>query len=346
MYEEGSCVMSVQDNPTRLRASVPVAADGSAAEAFAPEAGAMDAVIPRRRLVVTVPAYNETHSITQTVTGLRAMAPTLDALGYDLAVYVIDDGSVDDTGALAKAAGADRVIRHRVNQGLGAAVRTAIRAAREDGFDVMVKFDADLQHDPADIVALIEPLGADEADVVYGNRFERISYKMPPVRRVGNIVFSRLMRWLTGWPLQDSQPGIFAINRAYIEVSFIPGDYNYTQQVLLDAYHKHMRFAQVPVAFNARKTGKSFVSLKYPLKVLPQIAFVIVSVKPMKAFVPVGLAFIALALVVFTVQISQWLFGSAERPVENVNLVLGSFLFGMQTVFIGVLAQLIVQMRR
>lgn len=299
-----------------------------------------------RRLVVTVPAYNERLSIAETVRGLRAMAPDLAALGYALSVYVIDDGSVDETGALAREAGADRVLRHRVNQGLGAAVRTAIRAAREDGFDVMVKFDADLQHDPADIVALIEPLSADEADVVYGNRFERISYRMPPVRRAGNIVFSRLMRWLTGWPLQDSQPGIFAINRAYIEVSFIPGDYNYTQQVLLDAYHKHMRFAQVPVAFNARTTGKSFVSLKYPLKVLPQIAFVIVSVKPMKAFVPVGLGFIALALVVFTVQISQWLFGAAERPVENVNLVLGSFLFGMQTVFIGVLAQLIVQMRR
>jgi glycosyltransferase involved in cell wall biosynthesis len=299
-----------------------------------------------QRLVVTVPAFNEAETIERTVEGLRGTEPQLAARGYSLAVYVIDDGSSDGTGDLARAAGAERVIRHRVNQGLGAAVRTAIRAAREDGFDLLVKFDADLQHDPADIVALIDPIRADEADVVYGNRFERISYRMPPVRRIGNIVFSRLMRWLTGWPLQDSQPGIFAINRAYIDVSFIPGDYNYTQQVLLDAYHKHMRFAHVPVSFHARKTGASFVSLKYPLKVLPQIAFVVVSVKPMKAFVPVGMFFIGLATVVFCVQFLEWLFGSAARPVENVNLVMGSFLFGVQTVFIGVLAQLIIQMRR
>ena len=107
---------------------------------------------------------------------------------------MIDDGSADDTGELARAAGADRVLRHKTNRGLGAAVRLGLRVAHEDGFDIAIKFDADGQHEPKDILNLIQPIIDDEAELVYGNRFERISYKMPFVRKIGNVVFSRLMK--------------------------------------------------------------------------------------------------------------------------------------------------------
>jgi len=314
-------------------------------DAAAP-AGNPSGSAPPRRLVVAVPALNEKDSIGRVIEGLRALAPRLAARGVTLSIYVVDDGSSDGTGALALEARADRVLRHKVNMGLGAAVRTGVRAARDGGFDILVKIDADLQHDPEDILALIEPILADEAEVVYGNRFERIAYRMPLARRMGNMVFSNLMKRLTGWPLADSQPGIFAVSKEYLAVAFIPGDYNYTQQILLDAYHKHMRFAHVPVAFRERKTGKSFISLKYPFKVLPQILLVIASVKPMRIFVPLGFAFVALGGIVFAAQIVSWLLGHGTKPVENVNLVMGSILFGVQTVFFGVLAELIVQTRR
>ena len=79
------------------------------------------------------------------------------------------------------------------------------------------------------------------------------------------------MRWLTNWEIKDSQPGIFAVNAAYLKVHFIPGDYNYTQQVLLDSYLNGMRFDQVAVTFRPREYGSSFVSLAYPFKTIPQI---------------------------------------------------------------------------
>ena len=294
-------------------------------------------------LVVIVPAYNEAERIGEAVTALSAERERLCKMGLALRVYVVNDGSKDDTTARAQAAGADRVVRHRVNQGLGAAVRSGIRAAVNDGADLLVKFDADLQHDPADIPALIRPILDDEADVVYGNRFERIEYRMPIVRRLGNIVFTGLMRWLTRWPLRDSQPGIFAINRAYMEQFYLPGDYNYTQQILLDAYHKGMRFAHVPVAFRPRTTGRSFVSYKYPMKVLPQILMVLVGVKPLRVFGSVGAAFLLLAAGVFGWDLSQWLWSQAEKPAQHVNLILGLGLFGLQTLFFGILADLIVK---
>lgn len=297
-------------------------------------------------VLVIVPAFNESVTIQPTITGLRQQAQDLARQGIHVSIFVVDDGSTDRTKELAEEAGADRVLLHRVNQGLGAAVRTGMRAGREGGFDVVVKFDADLQHDPSDIPALIEPILDESADIVYGNRFADLRYRMPLLRRLGNLAFSRMMRWLTGWPLRDSQPGILAVNRRYLESFSIPGDYNYTQQVLLEAYHRHLKFAHVPVTFRKRPAGESFVSLVYPLKVIPQIILVIVSIRPMRIFLPIGMGFLLLAGLVFSYQITNWLLGHSSRPVENVNLVLGSALFGLQTVFFGILAQLIAQLRQ
>ena len=298
------------------------------------------------KLVVIIPAYNEQERIHETITTIIQERPTFEQINIRLYVYVIDDGSGDQTKSLAEQAGADRVLCHQVNRGLGAAVRTGLVAARADKADIVVKFDADLQHDAKDILPLIQPIIGNVADIVYGDRFEKISYKMPFVRKIGNLVFTGLMRWLTKWPLRDSQPGILAVNKNYLDVFHIPGDYNYTQQILLDAYHKGMRFEHCPVSFRKRVTGKSFVSLKYPAKVLPQIVMVIVGVKPMKIFAPIGLSFFFLGFSVFCIEFLIWVFGDAPKPVTHVNAVLGSILFGIQTLFFGILAQLIISMGR
>lgn len=297
-------------------------------------------------VVVLVPAYNEAERIVETLQALRSIDGAARERGIKLSLYVINDGSRDDTGALAVQAGADRVLHHKVNRGLGAAVRTGLVAARVDGADIAVKFDADLQHDPNDIFALIAPVLEDEADIVYGNRFPGIEYKMPIVRRVGNVVFTGLMAWLTGWPLKDSQPGIFAVNQAFLTNFYLPGDYNYTQQILLDGYHRGMRFAHVPVTFRARISGKSFISFKYPIKVLPQILMVLIGVKPMRVFGPIGLLFVLSAVGIFVVEFAMWLMGDAAKPVVHVNLLLGCLTLGLHALFFGALADLIVRLHR
>lgn len=298
-----------------------------------------------RRLVVLIPALNEEASVGAVVAAVLAAEPQLVACGVSTTVMLVDDGSTDRTAEFARAAGADIVVRHKVNRGLGAALRSGLQRAREEGFDLLLKLDADGQHDPADIPAMIKPILDDEAEVVYGYRFGRIGYRMPLVRRWGNAAFCALMRWLTKWPVRDSQPGIIALSRDYLKVALLPGSYNYAQQVLLDAWHKGMRFAQVDVAFRERKTGASFVSWAYPFRALAQIFWLLVSLKPLKVFAPIGLAFLALAAGVGGWQIIEFLQGHADKPVENVNLVLGSALFGLQTLFFGVLAELIVQRR-
>lgn len=300
----------------------------------------------RQLLVVILPALDEAASIAAVVGGLRQQAKDTSLLGFELRIFVVDDGSTDATRVEALRAGADRVLGHGGHRGLGAAVRTGLAAARAAGADVVVKLDADGQHDPADVAAVVRPILDDEADVVYGDRSAGMGYRMPALRRYGNALFTGLMRWLTGWPVRDGQPGIFALSRAYLEQSHLPGDYNYTQQLLLDAYHKGMRFAQVPVRFLPRAAGTSFVSWSYPFRVLGQLAMVLAGVKPMRVFAPVGLAFLGFAVTVAAWQIGEWCWVGTVKPIRNVNLVLGTGLFGVQTLFFGLLAELIVRQRR
>jgi glycosyltransferase involved in cell wall biosynthesis len=294
------------------------------------------------KIVVVIPAYNEEERIAEAVQQLKAMAAACTE--HDVSVYVVNDGSTDRTPELAAQAGADRVVSHRVNMGLGAAVRTGLNAARQDGFDAAVKFDADLQHNPADVLRMVEPIAADEADVVYGHRFSKISYTMPFVRKMGNKVFTGLMRYLTKWDVRDSQPGIIALSRMYFENLYIPGDYNYTQQILLDAYLRGLRFTHVDVEFRKRETGRSFISWKYPFKVLPQIIQVLVGVKPLRFFGPLGAAFVLLACLIGGVELLAWVVGAADKPIVHANLTLGAGLFGIQTLFFGFLADLIVKL--
>ena len=298
-----------------------------------------------RLLVVMIPAYNEVDNIAQVVRGITSLRVRLMRSGLRLRIIVVNDGSEDQTGTVARAAGADRVITHRSNKGLGAAVRSGLDAAAAEGADIFVKIDADLQHNPEDILSVIGPINAGDVDLVYGERFSKMGYKMPLVRRVGNLLFRALMRWLTKWPIQDSQPGIFAVNADYLAVYDVPGDYNYTQQILLDAYLKSMRFAQVQVNFDQRRAGKSFISLLYPFKVLPQIVLVITMSKPMKIFGTVGGLFLLFSTTMFTVQVAQWALGFSEKVVENAILVLGTGLFGLQMLFSGILAKLVVLTR-
>ena len=107
-----------------------------------------------------------------------------------------------------------------------------------------------------------------------------------------------------------------------------------------------MRFAHVDVAFHERKTGQSHVSLKYPFKVMPQIVMVLVGIKPMRIFAPIGLFFLAIATVVAAYQLVLWFMGIGLKPIQNVNLVIGTSLFGLQTLFFGILAELIVGFRK
>jgi glycosyltransferase involved in cell wall biosynthesis len=160
--------------------------------------GSVDIVSQPESTSIVVPAFNEGQAVAALVTALRAAASWGEIL-------VVDDGSSDDTGDRAAAAGA-RVIRHPYNKGNGAAVKTGIRLAT--GAFVLI-MDADGQHQPADAPRLVAHL--DAFDLVVGARSART--QASAARRAGNRVLSLIASYLTEQPIPDLTSGFRAARR-------------------------------------------------------------------------------------------------------------------------------------
>lgn len=289
----------------------------------------------RPRVGVFVPCRNEAAIIAETVRRLREYL-TSDRFPYEGVIIVVDDGSTDRTFGIAEQAGADVLYRHETNRGLGAATRAGMEIAHYIGCDAFAKFDADLQHDVNDIAAAVRPLIDDEADILYASRFAgRIHYRMPLIRALGNRVFTTLMRLVTGWPITDAQTGLMCFSRRYLSVFEMPGPYNPPQQALFDAARKGMRYAEVPAQFYERKTGQSFVSLKYITKVVSSLLKVAFYHYCFRIFTLVGLTLLLLGAVFIARGIYGYAVEGAATYIPNATLVLFAVTTGMLSVLFG-----------
>lgn len=157
----------------------------------------------RDTVFVVVPAYNEAACVGRVVEQLRRVYPN---------VIVVDDGSSDETAAIARGAGAC-VLRHAVNRGQGAAIQTGIEYALQRGAEYVVTFDADGQHDVADIRRLLEPIVRGRCDIALGSRFLGEALDLPASRRILlqlGVLFTRLT---SGARLTDTHNGLRAFRR-------------------------------------------------------------------------------------------------------------------------------------
>lgn len=217
-------------------------------------------------LAVVVPARNEETTIGELLDRVAA----LRVPGCELRTFVVDDGSTDRTAELARSRGAT-VVAYPVNRGLGAAVRTGLRAAVEAGAAAVAYLDADLEYFPEDIPDLVEPVLSGRADYVLGSRFLGGVRGMRLHRRLGNYTFTGLLVLLTGKWMTDGQTGMRAFSREAAEKAEIIHDYNYAQVLTLDLVRKGFRVEEVPIRYRVREHGESFVKWSYPAKVLPAI---------------------------------------------------------------------------
>lgn len=216
------------------------------------------------RVLVIIPAHDEQESLPRTLDELRATAPGLQLL-------VVDDGSLDATAQVARDRGVT-VLRHPFNQGVGGALQTGFRWAVAHGFDVGVQLDADGQHDPACLAALLEPVRAGRCDVSIGSRYVRRSgYRAPVARRVVMVLFSALVSAVLRVRITDTTSGFRAYARRVMEVCQHDFPRDFPDAPLLIALGRRgFRFEEVPVEMRERRAGRSFYtlgkSLYYPYK--------------------------------------------------------------------------------
>jgi len=202
-------------------------------------------------VLVVVPAWNEEESVADVVRDIAASVPGAVCL-------VVDDGSSDATSQRARDAGAI-VLRLPFNLGVGGAMRTGFRYARDHGFDVLVQVDADGQHDAAEIAALVA--GLDEADLVIGARFAgKGDYGVRGPRKWAMRLLSTVLSRVVGVRLTDVTSGFKASGPRAVALfaENLPAEYlGDTIEALVIGARAGLRIRQLPVEMRPRQGGEA-----------------------------------------------------------------------------------------
>ena len=202
-------------------------------------------------IYVFLPACNEEKHIEEVVN-------SLEKLELNLKIHVIDDGSTDATAEIARRAGAI-VVRHPVNLGQWAAMRTAFAISLMEGADVVVSVDADGQHDPRDLTKLVDPILEGKADIVIGSRFlDDENPEMPKHRRVGIIFFNKLVQITMKKELTDCTSGFKAYNMEMIR-KILPNlkENQYgALEFIMDAIRQNARILEKPIRAKINAVSK------------------------------------------------------------------------------------------
>ncbi|MCS6977533.1 MAG: glycosyltransferase family 2 protein [Gemmatales bacterium] len=188
---------------------------------------------------VVIPAYNEASRIGAVLQNLAARRVT---------VVVVDDGSRDNTAAVALAHEGVWVLRHIVNLGQGAALQTGMDFALQNGAEVIVTFDADGQHDAADVDRLIEPILLGKADVVLGSRFLGKAEGIPWSRRLLLRAAVWFTRWHSGLRVSDTHNGLRAFSRhAASRIRITQNRMAHASEILEQIRANRLSYVEVPV---------------------------------------------------------------------------------------------------
>ena len=191
------------------------------------------------RTVAVIPAYN----------AARHLAAVIDDVSVHIArerIIVVDDGSADDSHAVAKGAGA-LALQHEVNQGKGAALRTGIVHAGKIGCGFAITLDADGQHNPADIPKFIGRWVETGADIIVGNRMSEVA-DMPWIRLATNRTTSWVVSRLAGASIPDSQNGYRMIStELFARIELETTRYDTESEILIKAGRLGAKIASVGV---------------------------------------------------------------------------------------------------
>ena len=212
-----------------------------------------------KKLIVIIPTCNEEDTIESVIKQIPRNLATYTKI-------VVIDKSRDATPIKARKAGA--LVIKQFSGGLGTAFRMGIEAGIKLDAEVLVHIDGDLQYDPQEMPMLLKPILYGKVDMVLGRR--TLQYKMPLIKRAGNMFFSWFVGKLSGVPISDAQTGYRALNKKALEALLaLRGDYTYTQESIFIATKRSIRICEVPITFRKRMHGRSFISfLSYPIKVI------------------------------------------------------------------------------
>ena len=300
------------------------------------------------KLIVSMPAYNEETKIGETIRRIPRSFPGID----EVKVQVIDDGSVDRTAAVAREAGADILVSHKPNRGLGRTFRTALETALENGADIMAFIDADGQFDPHDISLLINPILEGRADMVSADRFSHLKAKnIPWIKDTLNRLAARIIGGFMNTDIKDLTCGFRAYNRETLLRLNLQGDFTYTQETIIDALGKNLKLLWIPVEvtyFADRKSKMVKSVYKYINNSARIILKAVRDVRPMKFFGIPGLILLVISLLGFLAFFVQYIESDFKiTPFFNYLFFSSiTFIVGIQLLIFAFIADMIKSNRK
>jgi glycosyltransferase involved in cell wall biosynthesis len=282
------------------------------------------------KLIIQIPCYNEEGTLGVT---LRALPRKVN--GFDTVEWlIIDDGSRDQTVAVARENRVDHVVRFTKNQGLAAAFMAGLDACLAAGADVIVNTDADNQYNAACIPELVAPILAGRADLAIGSR---------PIQSIGHFSMSKkFLQGIGSWVVRvasntqvlDAPSGFRAISRKAAMELNVFNDYTYTLETIIQAGQKRMAVASVPIQVNPDLRPSRLVRSipGYVARSVLVIVRIFVTYRPLAVFSLLGLSSLLMGTAVGARFVYYYSIGQGTGKVQSVILAalllgVGFFLF-------------------
>ena len=222
------------------------------------------------KLIVIIPAYNEEYSVGAVINQIPKNIPGIDSVE----IVVIDDGSSDETTKAVEQTNQATVITLPYNLGIGGAVQTGFIYAQRNKYNIIVRIDGDGQHKPQDILQLLQPIIAEEADMVIGSRFleGQGSYPMSS-RWLGQRLIALLTSVIIRQRITDSTSGFRCYNKQSIALlnEYYPIDYPEPEEIIF-LRKNAFRIKEIRVSMREREGGSSSLttikSFYYLIKII------------------------------------------------------------------------------
>jgi glycosyltransferase involved in cell wall biosynthesis len=291
------------------------------------------------KLIIQIPCHNEAQVIADTI---KALPTSLD--GFDtIECLVIDDGSNDDTAAVAMAAGAHHLVRLPGHMGLAAAFTSGLDACVKNGADVIVNTDADNQYHAQDIGLLVKPIIDGRAQIVVGDRGVATSENFTPFKRLLQRIASRVVAQISGMDIPDATSGFRALSREAALRTLVLNDYSYTLETLIQAGARRIPVEYVKIRTNPQ-TRPSRLIRSIPNYMANSSATIVRSYtmyRPLRVFSILGGFFILGGLVVVGRFLYYYIIGQGSGHLQSVILAAVLLIVGFQVILIGLVADLI-----
>ena len=296
------------------------------------------------KLFIQIPCLNEAEFLPATLKALPKEVAGFDEVRW----LVIDDGSSDNTAEVALAHGVDYVVRFSHNQGLASAFQAGVDACLKLGADVIINTDADNQYDASAIPALLQPILDGTADVVVGDRDTKNVQEFSWLKRKLQTFGTSVVQNFSGVPVTDATSGFRAFDRdAAMQINLV-SKFTYTIESLIQVNEASLALANTPVKRNESvRPSRLFGSTwKYIRRNAWTMMRIYVQYRPLKLFMPLGIALVLMSLLAFMPWIIDNVDGGKNTPhLQSVIVGAVLFLSGIQVVLFGVIADSIYSVR-